>query len=154
MQPCDIWFVSSFNFRGEAHKWPDIIPDNQSFATTIGFLYTISNPCLTFSVIDTLFLLLLSTNTWVYPPTAVGTSFPFTKTPTSYSTELFPILLTRNPNSSISGNDTGAKNLVDICYIVESIEENREGRTWQCDSTTRPMSVVDVLGSIEHCSIK
>ena len=46
-----------------------------------------------------LFLDQLSTRTWAYPPTAAGVSFPSSKTPTSYITELVPNLFTLKPRS-------------------------------------------------------
>ena len=57
-----------------------------------------------------LFLDSFSTKTWVYPPTAAGASFPSSKTPTSYVTELVPNLFTLKPRSRTWGNPRGAKN--------------------------------------------
>lgn len=107
----------------------------QYSCTNFGYVYSLEfgasimlcmfcNPSLIRVSIVVLFLLALSTKTWVYPPIALGTSFPSSKTPISYVTELFPSLLTRSPRSMTAGNDTGAKK-------------------WQYEETTRPMMTED-----------
>lgn len=50
-----------------------------------------------------------STQTCVDPPTALTTSSPFLKTPTSYTTLVFPSLATRSPSSSTPGYSTEPK---------------------------------------------
>ena len=98
--------------KAQSHNFADCL-----FGTVISR----SKPSRVRRSIAALFLLALSTKTWVYPPTALGVSFPSSKTPTSYVTELLPSLLTRRPRSSTAGKDRGAKK-------------------WQKDDTTSPMS--------------
>lgn len=94
-----------------------------SFARLLGRVTVTSFSKLSFvcTFIATLLRECLSTKTWVYPPTAAGTSTLLDvpdvssppkdlNTPTSYVTELLPSCATLRPKSRTSGNDRGEKN--------------------------------------------
>ena len=82
-------------------------PPGPIFYSLLSATTSFSSPSLISLLMFPGFLLPLSTNTCVCPPTAAADSTPSSNTPTSYVAELLPSFNTRNPSSNTCGYPTG-----------------------------------------------